>query len=74
MNSNTLLVLPARDAGKEIHLGSADPLGFKPELVSKKHTKEEWDRKVVGNERGCVPIALEENFPVGEEDDDDGPT
>ena len=67
------LVLPIGDSGHEIHLGSGDPLGLVPKLVPKEHAKEEWDRKVVCDERGRVPVTAEEDPPVGEEDDDDGP-
>lgn len=68
-----LLVFPAGNAGNKIHLGSAMPLGLEPELVSKEQAEEDWNRDVVCDEGRGVPIALEEDAPVGEEDDDDGP-
>ena len=49
------------------------PLGFVPELVSKEQAEEDWDRQVVGDEGRGVPVTLEEDVPVGEEDDEDGP-
>jgi len=66
-------VFPAGDAGNKVHLGSTMPLGLEPELVSKEQAEEDWNRQVVCDEGRRVPITLEEDAPVGEEDDDDGP-
>lgn len=66
-------MLPAGDAGNEVHVGSAMPLGLVPKLVSKEQAEEDRDREVVGDEGRGVPVTLEEDAPVGEEDDDDGP-
>lgn len=66
-------MLPAGDAGNEVHVGSAMPLGLVPKLVSKEQAEEDRDRQVVGDEGRGVPVTLEEDAPVGEEDDDDGP-
>lgn len=66
MKTTTLLVLPAGHSGNEVHVGSADPRGLEPELVSKVHDEKEWDREVVGNEVSCVPVTPEEDSPVGE--------
>ena len=68
------LVLPIRDSGNEVHIGSADQLGLVPKLVSKVQAEEEWDRDVVCDEGTRVPVTFEEDLPVGEEDDDDGPS
>lgn len=67
------MVLPAGGSVDEVHLGSGDPLGFEPELVSEEHDEEEWDREIIRDEVCCVPVATKEHTPVGEEDDDDGP-
>ena len=69
-----LLVLPAGDSGNEVHFGCFDPLGLEPELIPEIQAEEERNREVVGDERGRVPVALEEDAPVGEQDDDDGPS
>lgn len=66
-------MLPAGDAGNEVHLGSGDPLGLEPELVSEEQAEEDWEGDVVGDEGRGVPVTLEEDAPVGEEDDDRGP-
>jgi len=66
-------VLPAGDSRNEVHLRGGDPLCLVPELVSEEHDEEEWDREVVGYEGGGVPVALEEDPPVGEDDDDHRP-
>jgi len=66
-------VFPAGDASDEVHVGGAMPLGLEPELVSEEEAEEDWDWQVVGDEGGGVPVTLEEDGPVGEEDDDDGP-
>ena len=66
-------MLPAGDASDEVHVGSGDPLGLEPELVSEEQTEEDWDGDVVGDEGRGVPVTLEEDTPVGEEDDDRGP-
>lgn len=44
-----------------------------PELVSEVHDEEEWDWEIVGDKRRVVPVTLEEDLPVGEEDDDGRP-
>jgi len=67
-------VFPVGDAGNEVHLGGRDPLGLEPELVSEEQAEEDWDWYVVGDEGRGVPVTLEEYTPVGEEDDDDGPS
>ena len=66
-------MFPAGDTGNEVHVGSAMPLGLVPELVSEEQAEEDRDRYVVGDEGCGVPVTLEEDAPVGEEDDDDGP-
>lgn len=66
-------MFPAGDAGNKVHLRSAVPLGLEPELVSEEQAEEDWNRQVVCDEGGGVPVTLEEDGPVGEEDDDDGP-
>jgi len=68
-----LLVFPTGDAGDEVHVGSAMPLGLVPKLVSEVQAEEYRDRQIVGDEGRGVPVTLEEDAPVGEEDDDDGP-
>jgi hypothetical protein len=66
-------MFPAGDAVHEVHIGSAMPLCLFPELVSEEQAEEDGDRHVVGDEGRGVPITLEEDIPVGEEDDEDGP-
>jgi len=72
--TTALLVFPAGDARNEVHLAGRDPLGLEPELVSEEQAEEDWDWQVVCDEGRGVPVALEEDSPVGEEDDNDGPT
>lgn len=67
------LMFPVVDAGDQVDLGRAMKLGFVPELVSEEQAGEEEDGDVVCDEGAGVPIALEEDAPVCEEDDDDGP-
>lgn len=71
--TTALLVFPAGDAGNEVHLRSRNPLALGPELVSKEEEEEEWDWQVIGDEAGGVPVTIEEDAPVCEEDDDNGP-
>ena len=67
------LMFPVADAGDQVDLGRAMELGFVPELVTEEQAGEEGNRDVVCDKGAGVPIALEEDAPVGEEDDDDGP-
>jgi len=67
------LVFPARDASNKVHTGCRYPLCLEPELVSEEQTEEDRDGNVVCDEGGSVPVTLEEDAPVGEEDDDNGP-
>lgn len=66
-------MFPAGDTGNEVHLGSGDPLGLEPDLVSEEQAEEDGDRHVVCDKRSGVPVTLEEDSPIGEENDDDGP-
>jgi hypothetical protein len=71
--TTALLILPAGDTGNEVHVRSADPPGLEPELVSEEETEEEENGYVVGDKRCGVPAVLEEDLPLGEDNDDDGP-
>ena len=64
-------MLPAGNASNEVHVGGGDPLGLEPELVSEEQAEEDWDGDIVGDEGGSVPVTLEENTPVGKENEDD---
>jgi len=66
-------MFPVVDAGDQVDVGRTMELGLVPELVSEEEAGEEEDGDVVCDEGAGVPIALEEDAPVGEEDDDDGP-
>jgi len=67
------LMFPVVDPGDQVHLGGAMELGLVPELVSEEQAGEDRDGDVVGDKGRGVPITLEEDAPVGEDDDDDGP-
>jgi hypothetical protein len=73
VKTTALLVLPAGDTGDEVHPGRRDQLGLEPELVPKVQAEEYWDRQIVGDEGRGVPTTVEENAPVGEQDDDGRP-
>ena len=71
-STKVLLVLPARDARHEIHFRSPNPPGPVPNLVTKEQAKEDRNRQI-SNKQCCIPISLQENAPLGEEDDNDRP-
>ena len=68
-----LLVLPAGDAGDEVHIERANPLGPVPKFVPEEQAKEDGDGQIVSDKRSSVPFTVEKDAPLGAEDDDDGP-
>ena len=66
-------MFPARDTSHEVHLRSTNPLRLVPELVPKEQAKGERDWYIIGDEGRSIPITVEEDVPLGAEDDDDAP-
>lgn len=72
-NRPPLFMLPARNSTPEIHVGSANPRSLAPELIPKEQTKKDGYRQIIRDERGRVPLPVQEHVPLRAEDDDHGP-